>query len=142
MTQKVSVLDRKVACMEKSRKFYKKTEEWVEMNKLTLNTSKAELIFLRARQFWFRIYFLQKRRSHNTKKFRYLGIQIDRTPSFDEQLNKTLKKMACAIRSLYLIRHQVPLNASILLLISLVLSQLSFLAIFFQNLSAKKPKTP
>ena len=45
--------------------------------------------------------------------------------------------MAHAIRSIYLIRHQVPLNARILLLKSFLLSQLSFSAIFFQNLSAK-----
>ena len=48
--------------------------------------------------------------------------------------------MAHAIRSIYLIRHQVPLNARILLLKSLVLSHLSFSAIFFQNLSAKNLK--
>ena len=48
--------------------------------------------------------------------------------------------MAHAIRSIYLIRHQVPLNARILLLKSLVLSHLSFSAIFFQNLSAKHLK--
>ena len=47
--------------------------------------------------------------------------------------------MAHAIRSIYLIRHQVPLNARILLK-SLVLSHLSFSAIFFQNLSAKNLK--
>ena len=47
--------------------------------------------------------------------------------------------MAHAIRSIYLIRHQVPLNARILLK-SLVLSQLYFSAIFIQNLSAKNLK--
>ena len=48
--------------------------------------------------------------------------------------------MANAIRSIYLIRHLIPLNARILLLKSLVLSHLSFSAIFFQNLSAKNLK--
>ena len=48
--------------------------------------------------------------------------------------------MAHAIRSIYLIRHQVPLNARILLK-SLVLSYLSFSAIFFRNLSAKNLKS-
>ena len=47
--------------------------------------------------------------------------------------------MAHAIRSIYLIRHQIPLNARILLK-SLVLSHLSFSAIFFQILSAKNLK--
>ena len=48
MTQVLSVVDRKVAYMEKSRKFDKKTEEFIEMNKLTLNTNKTDLSFSRA----------------------------------------------------------------------------------------------
>ena len=47
--------------------------------------------------------------------------------------------MANALRSSYLLRHQIPLNARILLK-SLVHSHLSFSAIFFQNLSAKNLK--
>ena len=45
-----------------------KTEEYVETNKLTLNTNKTELIFFSRDSSWFRIYFLQKRCSYNTKK--------------------------------------------------------------------------
>ena len=47
-----------------------------------------------------------------------------------------LNKVAYAIRSIYLISHQIPLNARILLLKLLVLSYLLFSAIF-QNLSAE-----
>ena len=39
-----------------------KTEEYAEMNKLTLNANKTELFRFRI------IYFLQKRSSHNTQK--------------------------------------------------------------------------
>ena len=140
MTQVLSVVDRKVAYMEKSRKFYKKTEEYVEMNKLTLNTNKTELIFFSRDNSDFGSSFYENEVLTTQKSCRWLGIQIDRNLSFEEQLNKTLKKMAHAIRSIYLIRHQVPLNARILLLESLVLSHLSFSAIFFQNLSAKNLK--
>ena len=109
------------------------------MNKLTLNTNKAELVF-----FWRDNsdsgYIFYKNEVLTTQKScRYLGIQIDRNLGFEEQLNNTLNKMAHAIRSIYLIRHQLPLNARILLK-SLVLSHLSFSAIFFQNLSAKNLK--
>ena len=45
MTQVLSVVDEKVAYMEKSRKFHKKTQEYVEMYKLTLNINKTELTF-------------------------------------------------------------------------------------------------
>ena len=44
MTQVFSVVDRKVAYMEKSE-ILQKTEEYVEMNKLTLNTNKTKVIF-------------------------------------------------------------------------------------------------
>ena len=111
------------------------------MSKLTLNTNKTELIFFSRDNFDFGSFFFYKNEVLTTQKScRYLGIQIDRNLSFEEQLNKTLKKMAHVIRSIYLIRHQVPLNARILLLKSLVLSHLSFSAIFFQNLSAKNLK--
>ena len=142
MTQVLSVVDRKVAYMETSRKCYKKTEEYVEMNKLKLNTNKTELIFFSPNNSEFGSIFYKNEVLTTQKKCRYLGIQINRNLSFEEQLNKTLKKMAHAIRSIYLIRHQVLLNARTLLLKSLVLSHSSFSAIFFQNLSCKKPKTP
>ena len=65
---------------------------------------------------------------------RYLGIMIDNNLNFDIQLNKTLTKMANAIRSIYLVRHFLPLKARIVLFKSLVLSHLNFSAIFFQSL--------
>ena len=107
------------------------------MNKLTLNTNKTELIFLLRNISAFGSVFYKNEVLTTQKSCRYPGVQIDRNFSSEEQLNKTLKKMAHAIRSIYHIRHQLPLNAQILLLKALVLSHLSFSAIFFQNLSAK-----
>ena len=60
---------------------------------------------------------------------------IDNNLNFDIQLNKALAKMANAIRSIYLVRHFLPLKARIGLFKSLVLSHLNFSAIFFQSLS-------
>ena len=110
------------------------------MNKLILNTNKTELIIFSRDNSDFGSFFYKNEVLTTQKSCRYLGIQLDRNLSFEEQLNKTLKKMAHAIRSIYLMRHQVPLNVRILLLESLVLSHLSFSAIFFQNLSAKNLK--
>ena len=112
------------------------------MNKLTLNTNKTDLIFFSSDNSDFRSIFYKNEVLTTQKSCRYLGIQIYRNLSFGGQLNKTLKKMARAIRSIYLIRHQVPLNARILLLKSLVFSHLSFSAIFFSKFICKKPKTP
>ena len=115
-----------------------KTEEYVEMSKLTLNTNKTKLIYFSRDNSDFGSLFYKNEVLTTEKSCRYLGIQIDRNLSFDEQLNTTLKKMAHAIRSIYLIRHQIPLNARILHLKSP--SHLSFSAIFFENLSAKNLK--
>ena len=109
------------------------------MNKLTLNTNKTKLIFFSRDYFDFGSTFYKNEVLPTQKSCRYLGIQIDRNLSFDEQLNKTLNKMAHAIRSIYLVRHQVPLDARILLK-SLVISHLSFSAIFSQKLSAENLK--
>ena len=109
------------------------------MNKQILKINKNELINFLEEYCCFRICFSQKRTSHNKKICIYLGIQIDRNLSFDEQLIKNLKKMARTIGSIYLKRCLIPLNASILLLKSLVLSHLSFLAILF-NLYQQKTK--
>ena len=43
--------------------------------------------------------------------------------------------MATAIRSIYLLRYQLPLEARLMLFKSLVLSHLTFTALFFQNLN-------
>ena len=135
-----------VCCGQKSSlhgkvmEILQKTEEHVEMNKLTLNTNKTGLIFFSRDNSDFRSIFYKNEVLTTEKSCRYLGTKIDTNLSFDEQLNKTLKNMTHAIRSICLIRHQIPLNARILLLKSLVLSHLSFSAIFFQNLSAKNLK--
>ena len=61
---------------------------------------------------------------------RYLGIIIDSKLNFHVQLNKVLSNMATAIRSIYLLRYQLPLKARLMLFKSLVLSHLTFSAFF------------
>ena len=117
-----------------------KTKEYVEINELTLNTNKTELIFFSRDNSDFGSFYYKNEVLTTQKSCRYLG--IDRNLSFEEKLNKTLKKRAHAIRSIYLIRDQVPLTTRILLLKSLVLSHLSFSAIFFSKFICKKPKAP
>ena len=93
-----------------------KTEEYVEMNQLTLNTNRTELIFFSRDNSDFESIFYKNEVLTTERSCRYPGFQIDRNLSFDEQLKKTLKGMAHAMRLIYLIRHQIPLNARILLL--------------------------
>ena len=67
--------------------------------------------------------------------FRYLGILIDSILNFHVKLDKVLSIMATAIRSIYLLRYQLPLKSRLMLFKSLVLSHLTFSALFFQNLN-------
>ena len=126
-----------VCCGEKSSlhgkviEILQKTEKYVEMNKLT------SITFSRDNSDFGSIFYKNEVLT-TQKSCRYLGIQIGRNLSFDELLNKTLKKMAHSMRSFYLIRHPIPLNARIILK-SLLLSH------FRQSLSKfiyRKPKTP
>ena len=64
----------------------------------------------------------------------YLGIVIDSKLNFNVQLNKVQSNMATAIRSIYLLRYQLPMKALLMLFKSLVFSHLTFSAPFFQNL--------
>ena len=57
--------------------------------------------------------------------FRYLGVQIDSNLTFENHLNSFLSKMA-AIRSLHLVRNQIPLEVRTDVFKLVVLSYLSF----------------
>ena len=72
-----------------------------------------------------------------TTAFRYLGVQIDSNLTFENRLNSVLSKMANAIRSLYLVRNQIPLKVRSDVFKSVVLSHLSFSGVFLQTLTAK-----
>ena len=66
---------------------------------------------------------------------RYLGVQIDSNLTFENQLNSVLSKMANAIRSLYLVRNQIPLK--VIMFSSLLYSLFFFSGVFLQTLTAK-----
>ena len=108
----------------------------MRQNMLTLYRDKTEIVVFsksgewKIEQFHYNGIFIEPKTS-----CRYLGIMIDNNLNFDIQLNKTLTKMANAIRSIYLVRHFLPLKARIGLFKSLVLSHLNFSAIFLQSLS-------
>ena len=59
---------------------------------------------------------------------------MDKSLTFSAELNKCLRKMAVAIKSIYCVQHMVPLETRIMLFRSLVLSHLSSGSAFFQNL--------
>ena len=69
---------------------------------------------------------------------RYLRVQIDPNLTFENHLNSVLSKMANAIRSLYLVRNQIPLKVRIDVFKSVVFYDFSFSGVFLQTITVKR----
>ena len=109
----------------------------MKQNILTLNEGKTEILVLKNEML--STDNCVEFKSHSLKPIdlcRYLGVILDRGLTYQKQLNNVISKMAFAIRSIYLVRNQIPLKARINLFRSLVLPHLEFSAIFSQRLSS------
>ena len=91
-----------------------KADNYLQQNKLTIITGKTELLFV--------------------SKENEIFLMFDSKLNFRVLLNKVLSNMATSIRSIYLIRYQLPLKARSMLFKSLVLSPLFFSALIFHNM--------
>ena len=122
---------------QKIEKILEQTDKYLTENQLTLSAEKTEMLF-----------FIDHTNSDPEITFkgevikpahacRYLGVQIDSNLTFENHLNSFLSKMAHAIRSLHLVRNQIPLKVRIDVFKSVVLSHLSFSGVFLQTLTVK-----
>ena len=112
-----------------------KTDNYLKQNKLTMNTGKTELLCVSKKHENFDPIIFRGQEIKPQSHCRYLGIIIDSKLNFHVQLNNVLSNMATAIRSIYLLRYQLPLEARLMLFKSLVLSHLTFSALFLQKLN-------
>ena len=80
-----------------------------------MNTGKTELLCVSKENENFDPIVFQGQEIKPQSHCRYLGLMIDSKLNFHIQLNKVLSNMATAIRSIYLIRYQLPLNARLML---------------------------
>ena len=122
---------------QKTEKILKQTDKYLTENQLTLNADKTEMLFFTNHtnsdpEFSFKGEVIKPAHA-----CRYLGVQMDSNLSFENHLNSVLSKMANAIRSLYLVRYQIPLKVRIDVFKSVVLSHLSFSEVFLQTLTVK-----
>ena len=111
------------------------TEQYMKQNKLTLNEGKTEIMVFKNEEL--PTVICVEFNNHSLKptdEVRYLGVILDKELTYQKQLYNLVSKMALAIRSIYLVRNQIPLKARINLFRSLVLSHLEFSATFFQSL--------
>ena len=122
----------KVSELEKSvSEILDKLENYLKQNKLTMNTGKTELHCVTKENENSDHIFFRGQEMKPQRHCRYLGIMIDSKLNFHVQLNKFLSNMTTAIRSIYIIRYQLPLKARLMLFKSLFLSHLTFSALFF-----------
>ena len=92
----------------------------MKQNRLTLNEEKTEVVVFRNRKFpIIETVDFKGHRLEVSEKCSYLGVIIDRELTYQNKL-KVISKMASSIRSLQLVRYQVPLKARINLFKSLV----------------------
>ena len=111
------------------------TEQYMKQNKLTLNEGKTErMVFKNEKLPTVNCVEFNSHSLKTTDECRYLGVILDKELTYQKELNIVIGKMALAIRSIYLVRNQIPLKARINLFRSLVLSHLEFSAIFFHSL--------
>ena len=123
-------------CLEaKAKKILMETEQYMKQNKLTLNEGKTEkIVFKNEKLPTVNCVEFNSHSLKPTDEVGYLGVILDKELTYQKQLKNVISKMALAIRSIYLVRNQIPLKARINLSRSLVLSHLEFSAIFFQSL--------
>ena len=100
-----------------------------------MNTGKTELLCVSKEHENFDPIVFRGQEIKPQSHCRYLGIIIDSKLNFHVQLSRVLSNMATAIRSIYFLRYQLPLEARLMLFKYLVLSHLTFSALFFQNLN-------
>ena len=122
---------------KKIEKILEQTDKYLTDKQLTLNADKTEIFFftnntISDTEFSFKGEVIKPARACF-----YLGVQIDSNLTFENHLNSVSRKMANAIRSLYLVRNQIPLKVRIDVFKSVVLSHLSFSGVFLQTLTAK-----
>ena len=112
-----------------------KTNNYLKQNKLSINTGETELLCVSKENENFDPIVFRGKEIKPQGNRSNLGIIIDSKLNFHVQLNKVPSNLATGIRSIYLIRYQLPLKARLMLFKSLVLSHLTFSALFFQKLN-------
>ena len=103
--------------------------QWLNANKISLNTSKTEyIIFKHARKpsnYDFRLY-INGKRLHPSSSIKYLGVSLDSDLSWKSQINNVAAKLKRANGALAKIRHFVPTTVLRLVYYAIFHSQLLY----------------
>ena len=66
---------------------------------------------------------------------KYLGVYLDQNITYEKEVKPVLKRMACGIKTIYVVKQFLPQKICLLLLNALVLSHLHYPAILRQGIS-------
>ena len=120
---------------KKTCSFFQKNHKYMKQNILSLKRYKTEILFFsKTDRLASEVFRCNQIIIKPNICCRYLGVMIVNNLKFELEINKSLVKLATAVRSIYLLRYLTSLKAGILLFISLVLSHFIFRAIFLQTL--------
>ena len=122
---------------QKIEKILEQTDKYLTENQFTLNADKTEMLFFTNHTNPYPEFSFKSEVIKPAHACRYVGVQIDSNLTFENHLNSVLSKMADAIRSLYLVRNEIPLKVRIDVFKSVVLSHLSFSGVFLRTLTVK-----
>ena len=76
-----------------------KTDQYMKQNRLTLNEEKTELMVFRKKKLpIIETVDFKGHRLKASEKFRYLGVIIDRGLTYQNQLNKVIRKMVSKLK--------------------------------------------
>ena len=67
---------------------------------------------------------------------KYLGVVLDQFPTFQDEIKKILRKLACEIKTLQSIKKSLPVKTRLLIMNALVISHLHYPAILLNGISA------
>ena len=111
---------------QKLKIFLLNTDIYLKKNQLILNAHKTEVFYFSTRDDFKSKNTINGTLIKSAESSRYLGIHLVSMLTFEAHLNFVFKKMAAAIRSLYLVRNHIPLEVRLQVFKSLVQSNLSF----------------
>ena len=115
MTQQFYVMKKKEKCLEaKAKKILMQAEQYMIQNRLTLNDGKTGIRVFKNEML--PTVKCVEFKSHALKPIdecRYLGVILDKELTYKKQLNNMISNLGLAVRSIYLVRNQLPLKARI-----------------------------
>ena len=117
--------------------FFKDINTWLESNLLSLNFNKTHYMEFKTKQYYKHNMQIQYNHNYikNTTEAKFLGLVIDETLSWSQQILQLTKRMSMACYALRYIKHSLPIHTLKLIYFAHVHSIMSYGLIFWGSAS-------